>query len=197
MGGMGMMGMPMGGMGMAACGMGGMGMPGMRYGRHGHGMVHGRHGIWQCGGSFQGAFNGSLGAIGATQAAGLIDIVTRIVDPGNWNQPAAFNQFAMGGMPMFAWLPRLHGVGMIGMVGMMGGMGMIGAGPPRTRTSTPDPQTSNSIDFFPPALAPDRPRSVAHAHLDHRRHRRRQGPTPEKAALPRIEPQEGRPRQGQ
>jgi hypothetical protein len=100
------------------------------------------------GGSFQASFNGSLGMVGATQAMGLITLITRIVDPGNWNRPpqlAPFMQF--GGFP--------GGVGMIGMIGMvgMGGMGMIGAGPPPDPNQNNDPQTSNSIDFFPPALA--------------------------------------------
>src|SRR5207302_1633004 len=89
MGGIGGMGMPGMGMGMPGMGMGmpgmGMGMPGMMMGGGGMGNMQG--------GAFQGAFNGSLGAMGATQAAGLISLVTRIVDPGNWNRPPLQNQF--------------------------------------------------------------------------------------------------------
>jgi hypothetical protein len=144
MGGMGMgggmmMGMPMGGMGMGGMGMGGMGMGGMPGGNF-------------AGGSFQGSFNGSLGFQGATQAVGLIDIITRIVDPGNWNKPPVLQPFAMAGFGF----PGGMGAGMFGMLGMVGmaGGGMIGAGPPADPTVVPpDPQTSNSIDFFPPALA--------------------------------------------
>jgi tetratricopeptide (TPR) repeat protein len=135
MGGMNMMGM--GGMNMM--GMGGMNMMGMG------GMMMG--GMNFLGGAYQGGFNGSLGAVGATQAPGLIDLITRIVDPGNWNQPPQLTPFMMmGGFP---------GPGMIGMLGMVGmmGMGMIGAGPPPDPNINVDPQTSNSIDFFPPALA--------------------------------------------
>jgi tetratricopeptide (TPR) repeat protein len=133
MGGMGMMGMPMGGMGMGGMGMGGM--PGGQF----------------TGGSFQGSFNGSLGFQGATQAVGLIDIITRIVDPGNWNKPPTLQPFAMAGFPPFAGMGGAFG--MVGMVGMAG-MGMVGAGPPQDPTVVPpDPQTANSIDFFPPALA--------------------------------------------
>jgi hypothetical protein len=154
---MGMQGMGMGGMGgmggmmgMQGMGMGGMGMMGGMpmgggMGMGGMGMMGGGN---FAGGSFQGAFNGSLGAVGATQAIGLIDIITRIVDPGNWNKPKMLQPFAMG--PGFGFP---GGAGMIGMLGMMG-MGMIGAGPPQDPTEVPpDPQTSNSIDFFPPALA--------------------------------------------
>jgi len=38
-------------------------------------------------------------------------------------------------------------------VGMLGGNGMIGAGGPPDPNVNVDPQTSNSIDFFPPAIA--------------------------------------------
>ncbi|HZZ78015.1 MAG TPA: hypothetical protein VFE62_05835 [Gemmataceae bacterium] len=143
MGGMGGMGMMMGGMGgMSMMGMGGMMMGGM-----------GGMGSFQ-GGSFQSSFNGSLGAMGATQAAGLISLVTRIVDPGNWNRPPLTNQFAMLGMGMFPMMfPNPGMIGMVGMVGMMGNAGMIGAGPPPDPNMNADPQTSNSIDFFPPTLA--------------------------------------------
>ena len=139
MGGMGMTpGMMMGGMGMM--GMGGMMMGG------GMGMMMG--GMQFTGGSFQASFNGSLGAVGATQAMGLITLITNIVDPGNWNRPPQLQPFMQfGGFP--------GGVGMVGMIGMVGmmGMGMIGAGPPPDPNQNVDPQTSNSIDFFPPALA--------------------------------------------
>jgi tetratricopeptide (TPR) repeat protein len=133
-------------MGMGGMGMGGMGMMGMGGG-----------------GSFQGSFNGGLGAVGATQAAGLITIITRIVDPGNWNQPTINAQAVgiMGGFPMF--MGGFGGMGFMGGFGGMGfmggfmgapGMGMnMGAGPPPDPNINVDPQTSNSIDFFPPALA--------------------------------------------
>jgi hypothetical protein len=116
-------------------------------------------------GTFQGAFNGSLGAVGATQAAGLINIITRIVDPGNWNAPpttpmgfmmGGFPGFMMGGFPGFM-MGGFPGFMMGGFPGfMMGGfpaMMMQGAGPPPDPNVNSDPQTSNSIDFFPPALA--------------------------------------------
>ena len=80
------------------------------------------------GGSFQGAFNGGLGAQGATQAMGLIQLITRIVDPGNWNQPPQLNPFAMLGAPFGGMVGM---VGMIGMVGMAGApSGMVAAGAP-------------------------------------------------------------------
>jgi tetratricopeptide (TPR) repeat protein len=154
-GGMGM-GMPMGGgMGMGMPMGGGMGMP------MGGGMGGGGMGNMQ-GGAFQAGFNGSLGAMGATQAAGLISLVTRIVDPGNWNRPPQLNQFQMMGMGMGMGMgmmgfpmmfPNPGMVGMVGMVGMMGNAGMIGAGPPPDPNAPSDPQLANSIDFFPPALA--------------------------------------------
>ena len=151
---MGMAGMQgMGGMmgmqGMQGMGMGMMGMQGMGMGMGGMGMgMMGQPGGNFAGGAFQGGFNGSLGVQGATQAVGLIDIITRIVDPGNWNKPPVIQPFAMGG-----GFPGAGMFGMVGMVGMMG-MGMVGAGPPPDPTVVPpDPQTANSIDFFPPALA--------------------------------------------
>jgi hypothetical protein len=107
-------------------------------------------------GGFTGSFNGSLGAVGATQATGLIDIITRIVDPGNWNRPPSTPPLMMG-------MVGFPGVGFMGFGGMfmgfpggmmMGGAMMVGAGPPPDPTIVPpDPTTSNSIDFFPPALA--------------------------------------------
>jgi tetratricopeptide (TPR) repeat protein len=130
----------------------GGGMPGMMMGGGMPGMMMGGGGF--SGGSFSGSFNGSLGAMGATQAVGLIDIITRIVDPGNWNKPPAGTPlFMMGGaFPGMAGFPGM--VGMVGMVGMAGAPGMVGMGPPVDPTMTPpDPATSNSIDFFPPALA--------------------------------------------
>ena len=144
MGGMGM-GMPMGGMGMGMP-MGGMGMGGMPMGGMGMG---GMGGMNMAGGAFQGAFNGSLGVMGATQAIGLIDIITRIVDPGNWNKPPVLQPFAgMGGFG-FAGAGDRHG-----RHGRHDGHGHGWRWAPQDPTVVPpDPQTSNSIDFFPPALA--------------------------------------------
>jgi hypothetical protein len=125
-------------------GMGGMSMSGM-----------GGGGI----GGFTGSFNGSLGAVGATQATGLIQLITRIVDPGNWNQPPTTPPLAMGmvGFPGMGFMGFMGFGGMfMGFPGgmMMGGAMMVGAGPPPDPTIVPpDPTQSNSIDFFPPALA--------------------------------------------
>jgi hypothetical protein len=165
MGGMNMMGM--GGMNMM--GMGGMNMMGMGGMNMGMGGMMGMGGgmMMGGGGTFQGAFNGALGAVGASQAAGLISIITRIVDPGNWNQPPIYANAVgfMGFMPMgggFMGFPMGGGFmgfpmggGFMGFPMMMGGMapmaGIMGALP--NPEVNPDPQTSNSIDFFPPALA--------------------------------------------
>jgi len=132
----------------------GGGFPGAGFGGVGGGFPGGVGGFGGGGfggsiGGFQGSFNGSLGAVGATQAVGLIDIVTRIVDPGNWNRPPAVNpaMFPGGGFGFPG------GFGMFGGM-MMGGAAIIGAGaPPDPTIVPPDPTTSNSIDFFPPALS--------------------------------------------
>lgn len=107
------------------------------------------------GGGFQGGFNGSLGIMGATQAVTLIELVTRVVDPGNWfyvsqaqpfnasqNAGAFANPFGGGG---------LGGAGFGG--GGAGGLGQNAPPVPVSQGGPADIQTSNTIDFFPPALA--------------------------------------------
>ncbi len=147
MGGGGMPGMMMGGGGMPGMMMGG-GMPGMMMGGGMPGMQMGMQMMGGTGGSFQAAFNGSLGAMGATQAGSVIDIITRLVDPGNWNKPPSMQ---MMGVPGMMGPGMAMGVPGALMMGVPGGM-MIG-GPPDPTLMQPDPQTSNSIDFFPQALA--------------------------------------------
>jgi tetratricopeptide (TPR) repeat protein len=134
MGGMGMMGMRGGMMGMGGGMMGGMGMMGMS-----GSMV---------GGSFQGGFNGSLGMMGATQAIGLIQLITKVVAPGEWfltQQPSPL-------APML-----FPGLGMVGALGGgMGMLGMVGGGPPPAPVEQGGPadiQQANTIEFFPPSLA--------------------------------------------
>lgn len=107
------------------------------------------------GGGFQGGFNGSLGLMGASQAVTLIELVTRVVDPGNWfyvQQAQPFNPSSIGG-----------GAGGFGNPfggGGLGGGAGFGAGGPAQPPPTPQSQggpgniqDSNTIDFFPPALA--------------------------------------------
>ena len=106
------------------------------------------------GGGFQGGFNGSLGIMGATQAVGLIELITRVVDPGNWfyvQQAQPFNPSSIGGPG--AGFGNPFG-------GALGGGAGFGAGGPAQPPPTPvsqggpaDIQNSNTIDFFPPALA--------------------------------------------
>ncbi len=157
MGGMGMQMMGMGGMGMQMMGMGGgmMGMMGMGGGMMGMmGMGGGMMGMMGMGGgmfvggSFAGGFNGSLGMMGATQAVGLIQLITRVVAPGEWfitQQP----------QPLAPML--FPGLGMVGALGGGQGMlGMVGAGPPPAPVAEGGPadiQQANTIEFFPPALA--------------------------------------------
>src|SRR5207253_591150 len=52
------------------------------------------------GGTFQGGFNGSLGVMGASQAAGLIQVITRVVAPGEWFVTTQPNPF----QPQFQFL---------------------------------------------------------------------------------------------
>ncbi len=106
------------------------------------------------GGGFQGGFNGSLGIMGASNAVTLIELVTRVVDPGNWfyvSQAQPFNPSAIAGG--FA-NPFGGGLGAPG--GGIGQGGFGGAAPPATPVSQGGPadiQNANTIDFFPPALA--------------------------------------------
>ncbi len=72
------------------------------------------------GGSFQGGFNGSLGAMGATQAYSLILTITRVVAPGTWWYAQQPNPFQM----MFAGMGGMMGMG-FGMFGMGGMFGMF------------------------------------------------------------------------
>src|SRR5205085_9970221 len=89
------------------------------------------------GGTFQGGFNGSLGTMGATQAMGLIDIITTLVEPGKWNAPTAMPPFMMMPFPGF----------MMGMPAAMMGAPAMPVGP------TPPNPEFNTINFFPPAMA--------------------------------------------
>jgi tetratricopeptide (TPR) repeat protein len=89
-----------------------------------------------------------LGALGATQAVGLIQMITKVVAPGEWfvtQQPQPF-------APML-----FPGLGMVGALGGgMGMLGMVGAGPPPAPVDLGGPadiQQANTIEFFPPALA--------------------------------------------
>ncbi|MFO0865566.1 MAG: hypothetical protein U0744_13105 [Gemmataceae bacterium] len=111
------------------------------------------------GGSFQGGFNGSLGAMGASQAVGLISTITKVVAPGTWyytQQQQPFNpanNFGIGANPfmnnpfggfqfggvggiqfgnfgMFGMGGGFPQAGMFGMVGNAGQFGMVGAGAP-------------------------------------------------------------------
>jgi hypothetical protein len=99
------------------------------------------------GGAFQGGFNGSLGAFGATQAQDLINVITKTVDPKWWfvpPPPQPINQFLGGALG----LPAVN----FGNQGMQGGAGPTPppfgqGGPP------PDLELANTIEFFPPALA--------------------------------------------
>jgi hypothetical protein len=99
------------------------------------------------GGAFQGGFNGALGALGASQATSLIQMITRVVAPGEWfltQQPMPF-------APMI-----FPGLGMVGMLGGQNMLGMVGAGPPPAPVAEGGPadiQQANTIEFFPPALA--------------------------------------------
>ncbi len=105
------------------------------------------------GGSFQGGFNGSLGALGASQAVSLISVITKVVAPGEWfvtQQPNPFQQ------NIFA--PFMGGRGMMGVnFQMMGGpVNGFGGGPPPAPVNEGGPadiQKANTIEFFPPALA--------------------------------------------
>ena len=102
------------------------------------------------GGGFQGGFNGSLGIMGASQAPGLIELITRVVDPGNWfyvSQAQPFNSGAAAGQ-----LGNPFGQGAPG--GGAFGAGQGAAPPvPVSQGGPADIQNSNTIDFFPPALA--------------------------------------------
>ncbi|MFO0968887.1 MAG: hypothetical protein U0793_25315, partial [Gemmataceae bacterium] len=85
--------------------------------------------------------------MGASQAVSLIQIITKVVDPGSWfvtTQPQPFNPFNM-----------FPGLGMVGMGGMFGMMGMVGMPPPPpvAEGGPADIREANTIEFFPPALA--------------------------------------------
>jgi hypothetical protein len=152
--GMGMMGnmmgggMMMGGMMMGGMNLGGMGgmMPGMMMGMMGGGMMMGGGNF--TGGSFMGAFNGGLGAVGAIQAPTLISTITQVVAPGEWfvtQQPQPFNTFLGGGLNNFG------GVGMIGGP-QLGNLGQPPP-PPQSEGGPANAMDANTIQFFPPALA--------------------------------------------
>jgi hypothetical protein len=152
MGGMGMQMMGMGGMGMQMMGMGGMAMMGQMMGMAGMGGMMGMMGMGGMGGipgafvggSFAGGFNGSLGLMGAIQAQGLIQLITKVVAPGEWFRTSQQQPLA----PML-----FPGLGMIG-GGGPNMMGMIGAGPPPPQDDGPaDIQQANTIEFFAPSLA--------------------------------------------
>ena len=128
------------------------------FGGGGQGFIGGQvTGSFQ-GGSFQGGFNGSLGQLGASQAVGLIDLITKVVDPGNWfytqqAQPFNPNNFAQPFVNPFG-----GGGNMLGGGGQLGGPGFggVGAGAapaPVSQGGPADIQNANTIDFFPPALA--------------------------------------------
>jgi tetratricopeptide (TPR) repeat protein len=142
-----------GGIGGFGGGIGGFGGGIGGFGGGGQGFIGGQvTGSFQ-GGSFQGGFNGSLGQLGASQAVGLIDLITKVVDPGNWfytQQAQPFNptNFAQGFINPFG------GGGNLG--APQGGFGNLGGGappPPVSQGGPADLQNSNTIEFFPPALA--------------------------------------------
>ncbi len=145
----------MGGGGMRRRMMMGGGMPGMMMGGGMPGMMMGgMPGMMMGGGMMMrggGMIMGGMMIGGGQQGQGLINLVTAIVDPGNWNQPATLTPFMMmGGFPMGGIM--MGGGFMMGGGMLMGGMA-IGAGPPPNPNVNVDPQTSNSIGYFPPALA--------------------------------------------
>ncbi len=100
------------------------------------------------GGAFQGGFNGALGMLGASQAVTLIDLITKVVAPGEW----FLTQQALPFQPQFNFV---GGGGLFGQQGGPIGGQAIGAPPPppQAQGGPANIQDANTIEFFPPALA--------------------------------------------
>ena len=158
----GMPGMMGGGMMGGMPGMMGGGMMGGMPGMMGGGMMGGMPGMMGGGmmGGMPGMMGGGMGGIMGGQqmfeALPLIDILTRIVDPGNWNAPNAASVMAM--MPMMPGMMMGFPMMMPGFPGMMAmgmlpGMAMVGAMPPGADPNATINPEKNSIDYFAPTQA--------------------------------------------
>ncbi len=153
-GGLGGLGGGLGGLGGLGGGLGGLGGGLGGFGGGFQGFAGGQvSGAFQ-GGGFQGGFNGSLGIMGASNAPGLIELVTRVVDPGKWffvTQAQPFNPSSIAS----PFANPFGGAGG-GLPGQQFGANPGAAPPtPPSQGGAADPTDpfTHTIDFFPPALA--------------------------------------------